>query len=423
MKATVLGKRLDATFVGLGILLVLVLTSPVSNSIAAEKLIRIGFAHVFSGGMATFGQVAKQGAELAVKEVNQAGGINGRKVVIVYGDTAVKPAIAVKAVDKLVNEENVDVVIGMVSSAVAKKVTVLMKDLKCPLIVTHAMGHEITGSLCNPWTFRMTWNLDQCYKGAALLAQTLPAKKWTTVGPNYGFGQDSWKYFTKYLKPMGDFGFDEGLFTPLATKDWQPVIEKLKATGSDGIMVSLWGNNLKSFLKQAKKDGFFEGKHVVCPVGGSVEIFTALGFLNMPIGVWVGSPYWFEAYDNEFNDKFVKSYRDLSASRVSPSYAAYNSYAAVKMFCAAVAESGTSDREAVAKTLSGFTLNDLPTGPTTFLAEDHQAVFKVSFGKTSKHAAKGSKRIRGLDPIVKYTGAEVTPPVAESDCRIMHSKN
>jgi branched-chain amino acid transport system substrate-binding protein len=409
-------------FVIIGFSMAVFLCIGAYSPVFAQAPIKIGFAHVFSGGMATFGQVAKQGAELAIREINATGGIYGRPVKMVFEDTAVKPPIARKAVEKLVNKEKVDIVIGIVSSAVAKAVTPMMIDLKCPLIITHAMAHEVTGSMCNPWTFRITWNLDQCYKSAALLASELGARKWATVGPNYGFGQDSWKYFTKYLRGMGNYTFDNGIFTPMATKDWKPIFKQLKTTGADGIMLSLWGNNLKDFIRQGQETGFFQGKQILCPVGGSVEIFIALGFLRMPKGLWFGTPYWFEAYDNPYNRKFVEAYRSLSRARVSPSYAAYNAYAAVKMFKAAVEEAGTTNRAAVARVLAGLTLSELPVGKTTFRVGDHQAVYEVAYGVTAARAAKGSKRIRGLDPIRRFSGEQITPTVDLSDCKIAEKK-
>lgn len=383
-----------------------------------ETPIKIGFAHVFSGPMKTFGEVARQGADLAVADINKAGGINGRPIEIVYGDTAAKPAKATEAIRKLVSEDQVDAVIGVVSSAVAIKVTPLMNDLKCPLIITHAMAHQVTGSECNPWVFRITWNLDQCYKSAAMLANRLGPKRWATVGPNYGFGQASWKYFRKYLSGMGTYEFHEGLFTPLATKDWKDTISALRRTGATGIMLSLWGKNLKDFISQAQKDGFFKGKEVICAVGGSVEIFVALGFLKMPKGLWFGTPYWYEAYNNTYNDRFVDAYKSLSSAGIPPSYAAYNAYAGVKMLAAAVDKASSTDRTSIAKALSGLTVMALPIGQTTLRAEDHQAVFDVTFGKSSGKAAKGYRRIRGLNPIASFPGPEVTPPVAETGCNM-----
>jgi branched-chain amino acid transport system substrate-binding protein len=404
------------TWVPIATVLVVLLAAPASFG---EDSVKIGFAHVFSGAMATFGEVARQGAELAVKEINAKGGVSGRKLELVFGDTAAKPDVGKAAVEQLVRADRVSVVIGIVSSAVAKAVTPLMNELRCPLIITHAMLDEVTGSMCNPWTFRMTWNMDQCYRSSALLAKSLNRKSWTTVGPDYGFGQDSWKYFVRHGSELGGLSFVDGIFTPLGTKDYGPVIEQLRQKqGVDGLMLSLWGNDLREFIRQAHQAGFLSGKTVLCPVGGSVEIFAALGFLDMPEGIWFGSPYWYEGYDTEANTQFIAMYKSSSLSEIPPSYAAYNAYAAVKMFAAAVEKAGSSDPVAVAKALSGLTIADLPVGPTTFRPEDHQAIFDICFGRSSSKASTQYRRIRSLDSIKIFKGMDVTRSPSE-DCKMV----
>jgi branched-chain amino acid transport system substrate-binding protein len=76
------------------------------------------------------------------------------------------------------------------------------------------MLDEVTGSMCNPWTFRMTWNMDQCYQAVQILARDSGVKTWASVGPNYGFGQESSNYFSKYGPARGGLTFEQGIFTP-----------------------------------------------------------------------------------------------------------------------------------------------------------------------------------------------------------------
>ncbi len=396
----------------------ILLSMAIICSVSAQDPIKIGYVNVLSGPMRTSGEVTFQGVELAVNEINVAGGILGRRVVIVKADDQLKPDIGKQAVRDLVINEQVDIVIGMTSSAVAKAVTPMMNELRSPLIITQAMADEVTGSLCNPWTFRIAWNLEQCLNATVLLARELGATTWTSVGPDYGHGQDCWKIFTKRLGKLGSYQFKEPVYTPTSTTDWKPVIKKLVESGADGVMVSLWGKNLQDFIQQGNEIGFFEGRKAICPIGGTVAIFVTLGFLHMPKGIWLGASYWFEAHDNPANQKFVDLYKSLSQSQIPPSFSAYNGYAAVKMFKAAVEKARTSDREAVAKALSGLTVKDLPGGPITFRAEDHQAVYDVTLGMTSARPAKGTKVIRGLDPIRLFPGTQVTPPASEGECKM-----
>src|SRR5208283_4830731 len=133
----------------------------------AQDPIKIGFLYVFSGRLGHYGAGAKQGAEIAMDEINKAGGVLGRKIVGVFADTQLKPEVGVEAATKLVIEEKVDVVMGIVSSGVADAVAPVMYQLRMPLIITLAMTPDVTGPKCNPYTFRISMNGPQNLVGAA----------------------------------------------------------------------------------------------------------------------------------------------------------------------------------------------------------------------------------------------------------------
>ena len=145
---------------------------------------------------------AKQGAELAIEKINKTGGIKGRQVVGTYRDTQLKPEIGVQVVRELILNEKVDVVMGIVSSGVASVVAPVVNELKTPFIDTLAMTPDITGKICNPYTFRISQNGPQNIKGAAILASGQKSKRWTTLGPDYLFGYQCWEYFEKYLQKL-----------------------------------------------------------------------------------------------------------------------------------------------------------------------------------------------------------------------------
>jgi branched-chain amino acid transport system substrate-binding protein len=385
------------------IALVLVLIPGVSFC----QTIKIGLLHVFSGPMATFGQVAEQGARLAVEEINASGGLLGRKLEVVTADDQAKPEAGLKGVEKLVTQDGVDIVVGMVSSAVALKVAPEMDRLQTPLIITGAMADDLTGPKHSPWVFRMTWSTRQALKGSALVAKSeLKADTWSTLGPDYGFGQECWDYFKRFLEDLGSYKFVSPEFSPVATKDWKPYIDKLNASGAKGVLISLWGNNLRDFIKQANAEKFFDGKEVICVVGAGVEVFFPLGFLDMPVGVWFGGPYWHDAVDTPLNAQFIDAYTRLNLTGIPPSYAVYTTYAAVKMYAEAVRSLGTTNKKEVAKALEGLTL-ELPGGSTSMGRADHQAIFPLVFGRTSDKPSKYGKRIRGLDPVKTFSSNEL----------------
>ncbi len=404
-------KQFVATLVLPMFLVCLVMAAPAWSA----KTVKVGFVYIMSGPFAAYGQFAKKGAELAVNEINDAGGINGHQVEAFFEDSTGKPDVAIRALRKLVFQEKVDFLIGLDSSGVAKTVVPSIPQMKTPLIITHAATPDVTGSVCNRYVFRISVNLAQNVKAAAMLAAETDVKTWTTIGPDYAFGHQSWEYFEKYLKDIkADATFlpkDDVAFPPFKTTDFNPYINKIMQSKADGVLVSLWGGNLIDFVRQAKEMGFFDGKRqVLVTLGAATEVLTALGD-KMPEGLWVGTRYWFLANDSQRNKAFVKAYKDRYGDY--PSYNAHGAYGALYTYKAAAEKAGTVDKEKVIDALEGMTV-ELPVGKITIRPEDHQALTDVTWGKT---AADAAYPIRILDPIKLFDAAAVTPSVAESGCK------
>jgi len=384
--------------------------------VMAAKPLKLGFVYIMSGPFATYGQFAKQGAELAIDEVNKAGGINGRQVEAYFEDTTGKPDVALRAIRKLVYQEKVDIVIGLDSSGVAKTIGPAMLQLKTPLIITHAATPDVTGSVCNKYVFRISVNIAQNLKAAAQLAADTDVKKWTTIGPDYAFGHQSWEFFEKYMKELKPgvalTAKKNVVFPPFKTTDYSSYITKLMQSDADGVLVSLWGGNLIDFVRQASEMGFFSGKYtVLCTLGAATEVLTALGD-KMPVDLWVGTRYWFQANNSEMNNNFVKAFN--SRFDTYPSYNSHGAYGAVYTYKAAAEKARSTDKDAIVKALEDLTL-ELPVGTITIRAGDHQAVTDVTWGKT---AADPAYPIRVLKPFRVFKGADVTPPVADTGCTI-----
>jgi len=380
----------------------------------SAKTIKVGFVYIMSGPFSAYGQFAKKGAELAVDEINAAGGINGHPVEAFFEDSTGKPDVAIRVLRKLVFQEKVDFLIGLDSSGVAKTVVPSIPQMKTPLIITHAATPDVTGSVCNRYVFRISVNLAQNVKAAAMLAAETDVNTWTTIGPDYAFGHQSWEYFEKYLKAFkSDAAFlprADVAFPPFKTTDFNPYINKLMQSKADGVLVSLWGGNLIDFVRQAEEMGFFDGKRkVLITLGAATEVLTALGD-KMPEGLWVGTRYWFLANDSQMNTDFVNAYKARYGDY--PSYNAHGAYGALYAYKAAAEKAGSVDKEKIIDALEGLKL-ELPIGEITIRPEDHQALTDVTWGKT---AANADYPIRVLEPIKLFKAADVTPTVEESGC-------
>lgn len=379
---------------------------------AADEPIRIGAIYIMSGVAATYGEFARNGADLAVEEINADGGILGRPVEISYEDSQIEADAAIQAMRKLVYQDGVDVLMGLDSSGVATGVVPVVPEVGTPFLITHAATPDVTGKLCNAWTYRVSVNINQNVKGAAIIADESGAERWTTVGQDYAFGHQSWEFFQKYLGELNpDATFmDETAFPKFGNEDFTPFINSVIDADPDGVFISLWGGDLVNFTRQANNLGFFdEDFEVIMSLGAATEVLYALGD-QMPTGITIGTRYWYNAPDNPTNDAFVQAYQD-EYDRV-PSYNAMNAYAAVYAYKAAIEKAGSADKAAIRDALSGLTF-DAPIGTVHLRSGDHQAVVGPVYGVT---AAESGAPIRRLDPMRLFDGESVTPPVSETGC-------
>ncbi|HEX2519616.1 MAG TPA: ABC transporter substrate-binding protein, partial [Castellaniella sp.] len=227
-----------------------------SSPAHAQDPIRIGGIYLMSGSAATYGEFAKQGATLAIEEVNAKGGVLGRQLHLQLEDGQGKAATAIQVARKMVYQDKVDLMMGLDSSGVAQGLVPVLPELGKPFIITHAATPDVTGKLCNKYTFRDSVNVAQMMAGGAEIAAKTGAIKWTTIGPDYAFGHQSWEYFSNNLKahnPKVVLMSDQLAFPRFGAEDYTPFISSVMQSKPDGVLISLWGGDLVNFVRQANE--------------------------------------------------------------------------------------------------------------------------------------------------------------------------
>ena len=175
------------------------LAAMLAMSVNAQTPIRIGEINSYSA-IPQFTQPYKQGWQLAVEEVNAAGGLLGRKVEVIARDDAGKPEDALRHAIELISQEKVDVLAGGFLSNVGLALADHAGKSKRLFVASEPLTDAIVWDKGNRYTFRLR---PSTYMQAAMLveeAAKLPAKRWATLAPNYEYGQSAVASFKELLK-------------------------------------------------------------------------------------------------------------------------------------------------------------------------------------------------------------------------------
>jgi branched-chain amino acid transport system substrate-binding protein len=351
---------------------------------AAERgPIKIGGLASLSGVVSAWGKVTQQGLVMGVEEINQAGGILGRKVESRMEDDESKPAEGARKARRLALEWGAHVMIGINHSGVAVQVCALLPELKTILMIPCASAPSVTNEKFTKYTFRTKPNSYQLAAAGAYRLKDQPWKRWTVIGPDYSYGHESWDAFVfhlKKVKPAVEV-LDVQAWPKFAAGDYASHITKILDARPEAVYCPLWGGDMINFIKQALQYGFFDKAALVTEAGLSTEIFYALG-KSIPEGLWSASHgYWFEhpeaLKNRDFVGRFVKRWGEY------PHVTAHDTYAAVHVYKTAVERAGTPQPDAVAAALEGLEF-ETPAYKSVIRKEDHQAIRDVPWGVTKR---------------------------------------
>ena len=210
---------------GLAIAVAAMATGAMTTQAMAQSEIKIGEINSYSL-LPAFTEPYRKGWQLAVEEINAAGGINGKKLVVISKDDGGKPADAQTAANELVSSENVAMLTGTFLSNIGLAVSDFANQKKVFFLAAEPLTDAITWSKGNRYTFRLR---PSNYMQAAMLvaeAAKLPAKRWATIAPNYEYGQSAVAVFKKLMsEKRPDIQWVDEQWPPQGKIDAGPVVQ------------------------------------------------------------------------------------------------------------------------------------------------------------------------------------------------------
>ena len=374
-----------------------------AGSVQAQGVIKIGELNSYKAQPA-FLEAYKRGWEMAIDEVNRAGGVLGRKLEVVSRDDGANPGDAVRTAEELVSREGVSLLAGTYLSNVGLAVSDFAKQKKVFFLAAEPLTDKITWQNGNRYTYRLRAST---YMQVAMLvpgAVAAKKKRWALVYPNFEYGQSAAGWFKQLMKakqPGIEFVTEQA--TPLGKVEAGPVVQALADSKPDGIFNVLFGADLARFVREGNTRGLFKGRTVVSLLSGEPEYLDPLKD-EAPEG-WLVTGYPWNKIEAPAHRAFVATYEKRFNDY--PRLGSLVGYITMKSLAAGIEKAGSADTEKLVAAFAGLKL-DTPAGPITYRAIDHQATMGAWVGRTTLENVKGTmKDFRFVD------GAAVQPSDAE----------
>jgi branched-chain amino acid transport system substrate-binding protein len=340
--------------------------------VAAEE-IRIGVLYPLTGAAASFGEPALLGHEILIEEINEAGGVLGREVVSIARDSRGNPEDATAAARELITLENVDFLVGGLTSAEGLAISEVSRDEE----VIYIAAIPKTISMIEPerfhrYVFRTAANTN--YEGGAA-AQIAVEHGWNRICTllfDYAYGWDLDRGFKRVTDAeMPDAEYVLELRPRLGTTDWSHYVTQLMGANCDVVFGNMFASHFIGFAQQAAPFGLFDQMEVIMAgEPGSVEISREMGD-EMPEGVWTNAYEVFYAPVGPAHEAFIEKLRERTGEEYTLSWPVVG-YVGTQFLIEAIREAGTTDTDAVIEALVGLTI-DTPIGPQTISPETHEA--------------------------------------------------
>jgi branched-chain amino acid transport system substrate-binding protein len=360
-------------------LLFLLLFAPLAAGAQSVKIGELNSYKVFPAFLEPY----KKGMELAVEEVNRAGGV---KLQLVTRDDGGTPGDAVRVAEELIARERVNVLMGTFASNVGLAVANLAQQRRILFVASEPLTDKIVWENGNRYTFRLR---PSTYMQTAMLvpeAAKLKKQRWAIVYPNYEYGQSATASFKKLLsqaQPGVEFVAEQS--APLNKIDAGAVVQALAEAKPDAIFSSLFAADLQKFVREGNTRGLFKNVVVFNLLAGEPEYLDPLKD-ETPEGWWVTGYPW-SAIDTPEHKAFLEAYR--KRWKDYPRQGSVVGYAAIHTVANAVRKAKAVETEKLVAALKGLEMRT-PFGPVTWRAIDHQSTMGAFVGQLAKKDGRGT---------------------------------
>ncbi len=352
---------------------------------ADDKVIRVGEINSYKT-IPAFLEPYKKGIELAVEQVNESGGIHGKKLEVILRDDGGNQGSAIREAQSLITRDKVDLLAGSFLSHIALALADFAQQKKIFFLAGEPLTDKMVWENGNRYTFRLR---DSTYMKVSMLlddAVALNKKRWALVYPNYEYGQsavESFKTMMKERQPDVEFVLEQA--TPLNKIDAGSVVQAIADAKPDAIFNVLFSTDLTKFVRAGNTRKLFDNVSVVSLLTGEPEYLDPLGE-DTPKG-WIVTGYPWYAIDTPEHKAFLEAYQ--AKFNDYPRLGSIVGYMMVQSLEAGLKKAnGVTDPETLIEAFKGLELST-PLGPITYRDIDHQSTMGAFVGRTDVQDGKG----------------------------------
>lgn len=306
--------------------------------------IKVGIANDISGPFAALGAEARDGFNLAIKQLG--GKLGGQPAEFLQTDMGGNPDQARQLATRYIQREKVDFFTGPIGSNVALAVGPALFAAKVPYLSNNPGPSQYAGAQCNKFWFGTTYQNDAFHEVAGKVAADRGYKKMFIIAPDYPAGKDALTGFKRgYKSPVAN-----ERYTKLGQIDYAAELAEIRAAAPEAVYIFLPGGMGINFVKQFVAAGLSQNIKLVGPgFSADEDVIPAVG---EPMLGMVNTAQWAHDLDVPQNKQFVDAFRKEYNGRYPSVYAA-QAYDVIMAMDAAVKQAGgkASDRDTIVAAL------------------------------------------------------------------------
>lgn len=342
--------------------LALALALTATPALAADP-VKIGITTILSGPIADRGQSEQYGAQLALDQINQAGGVLGRPVEAFYGDNACDPKVGVPATERLIGQEHVPVLIGALCTPVTHAIQPVVQQAKIPLIIATSAGQDFvdaSGVGGNAYTWKTIPSEIDIARALLGYLKKQGVQSVAIAGDDNGFSKANVIGLGRVAGEVG-IHVTTSILVPAGETDLAPIVAQVKDS-SPSVVLSVLGPTADAFFKAYAAAG------MTAPVAGRLDMATVLKDLPAQLAAKSVSVAVFTPLSPRPDvQRFVQSYR--AHYGLTPTQRSFFVYEAVYLAVDAIKRAGEDTPEAIQAALKTTTMPSRLGG--TYAPDDH----------------------------------------------------